>query len=92
MIKEAIDSSSLMVMQTEFSVYVLLRLWLYLQLHPDWDGRGQDAIIVSHRYFQVRFQLYPLRLVTSQAISFYTGKGESHRDLLFRQSRRSRLC
>ena len=48
-----INSPDLFVMQTEFSVYVLLRLWLYLILHPEWEGAPQDAVIMSHKYFQV---------------------------------------
>ena len=50
---EVISSSDLFVMQTEFSVYVLLRLWLFLVRHEDWSGSATDAVVASHRYFQV---------------------------------------
>lgn len=30
------ESSNLFVMQTEFSLYTLLRFWLFLKLHPDY--------------------------------------------------------
>ncbi len=53
LLKELIASADLFVMQTEFSVYVLLRLWLYLVKHPNWDGSPQDVVNQSHRYFQV---------------------------------------
>ena len=49
-----ISSSDLFVMQTEFSVYVLLRLWLFLIFHQTWDGNPQDAVLMSHKYFQER--------------------------------------
>ncbi len=48
-----VRSPDLFVMQTEFSAYVLLRLWLYLRFHPGFDGNPQDAVLTSHRYFQV---------------------------------------
>jgi len=51
---ELVASPHLFVMQTEFSVYVLLRLWVFLQLHPAWDGEPQEAVLQSHNYFQGR--------------------------------------
>ena len=39
-------------LQTEFSVYVLLRLWMFLQLHPAWDGEPQDAVAASQTHFK----------------------------------------
>merc|ERR1719495_2023470 len=51
-----VASPHLFVMQTEFSVYVLLRLWVFLQLHPAWDGEPQEAVLQSHNYFQGRQQ------------------------------------
>ena len=50
-----VTNSGLFVMQTEFSVYVLLRLWIYLIFHPNWDGSPQDAVMSSHKFFQVKF-------------------------------------
>ena len=47
-----IESPELFVMQTEFSVYVLLRLWLYLKFHESWDGNPQEAVLKSHKFFQ----------------------------------------
>lgn len=32
-----ISSPDLYVMQTEFSLYTLLRTWMYLRLHPNYD-------------------------------------------------------
>ena len=43
LMSELVSSAHLFVMQTEFSVYVLLRLWMFLQLHPAWDGEPQVA-------------------------------------------------
>lgn len=53
-----VASPDLFVMQTEFSVYVLLRLWLFLRFRPHWDGNPQDAVYMSHRFFQVRIVVY----------------------------------
>jgi len=53
LMSELVTSPDLFVMQTEFSVYVLLRLWVFLQLHPAWDtGEPQEAVLQSHKYFQ----------------------------------------
>lgn len=52
LMSELVRSPHLFVMQTEFSVYVLLRLWVFLQLHPAWDGEPQEAVLQSHKYFQ----------------------------------------
>ena len=52
--KTLVNHSGLFVMQTEFSVYVLLRLWIYLIFHPNWDGSPQDAVMSSHKFFQVK--------------------------------------
>ena len=49
---ELVTSPHLFVMQTEFSVYVLLRLWVFLHLHPAWDGEPQEAVLQSHKYFK----------------------------------------
>jgi len=52
LMSELVSSAHLFVMQTEFSVYVLLRLWMFLQLHPVWDGEPQEAVAASQRYFK----------------------------------------
>jgi len=52
LMSDLVTSPDLFVMQTEFSVYVLLRLWVFLQLHPAWDGEPQEAVLQSHKYFQ----------------------------------------
>jgi len=52
LMSDLVTSPDLFVMQTEFSVYVLLRLWVFLQLHPAWDGEPQEAVVQSHKYFQ----------------------------------------
>ena len=54
LMEKLINSPDLFVMQTEFSVYVLLRLWLFLDFHRSWDGNPQDAVLMSHRFFQDR--------------------------------------
>jgi hypothetical protein len=56
-----VGSSDLCVMQTEFSVYVLLRLWLFLLFHPSWQGNPQDAVLMSHKFFQVQLKFFFFR-------------------------------
>lgn len=55
LMQKLVNDSGLFVMQTEFSVYVLLRLWIYLIFHPAWDGSPQDAVMSSHKFFQVNY-------------------------------------
>jgi len=52
LMSQLVSSAHLFVMQTEFSVYVLLRLWMFLQLHPAWDGEPQDAVAASQTHFK----------------------------------------
>ena len=52
LMSQLVSSAHLFVMQTEFSVYVLLRLWMFLQLHPAWDGEPQDALAASQSHFK----------------------------------------
>jgi len=49
---ELIGSPHLFVMQTEFSVYVLLRLWVYLNLHPASHGEPRESVGDSQKYFR----------------------------------------
>ena len=43
LMSELVSSAHLFVVQTEFSVYELIRLWMFLQLQPDWVGEPQVA-------------------------------------------------
>jgi len=49
-----VSSQDLCVIQTEFSLYVLLKLWLFLKLHPVIDGSAQEVINAAHQFFQAR--------------------------------------
>ncbi|GLG96519.1 Protein germ cell-less [Gryllus bimaculatus] len=52
---QLVKSPDLFVMQTEFSVYALLRYWVYLHVAPQWEGGSiQEALIASQLYFQER--------------------------------------
>ncbi|XP_054736821.1 protein germ cell-less [Anastrepha obliqua] len=42
-----IASPDLYVMQTEFSLYTLLRSWMYLRLHPQYDPENSSNIMPS---------------------------------------------
>eukprot|EP00094_Tigriopus_californicus_P007580 TCALIF_07299-PA protein Name:"Similar to GMCL1 Germ cell-less protein-like 1 (Homo sapiens)" AED:0.26 eAED:0.26 QI:0/0/0/0.6/1/1/5/0/330 len=52
-LQEAIGSTDLFVLQTEVSVYGLLRLWTFLRIHPDWKGDANDVVQQPHMYFVV---------------------------------------
>ena len=69
--EKLIQDPSLIVMQTEFSVYVLLRLWLFLIFHPNWEGSPTEAVVSSHRFFQVSIFFF---------FSFFLQKVETHFD------------
>lgn len=47
-----VSSENLCVIQTEFSLYVLLKLWLFLKLHPAWEGSATDGINSAQQYFR----------------------------------------
>jgi len=49
---DLVGSPHLFVMQTEFSVYVLLRLWVYLNLHPAHKQAPRESVSDSQKYFR----------------------------------------
>lgn len=49
-----VTSQNLCVIQTEFSLYVLLKFWLFLKFHPNWEGSVQDGISCAHKYFKAQ--------------------------------------
>jgi len=52
--QKLVSSSDLFVMQTEFSIYVLLRYWMFLQLHPEWESSSRESLLEAQQYFQNR--------------------------------------
>lgn len=54
LMESLVSSQDLCVIQTEFSLYVLLKLWLFLKLHPAIDGSAQEVINAAHQFFQAR--------------------------------------
>lgn len=51
---ELLTSPHLYVMQTEFSVYVMLKAWVFLRLNPSWDGSHETAFLEAHKHFRNR--------------------------------------
>lgn len=49
---ELVSSPNLFVMQTEFSMYLLLKTWAYLVENPNWEGCSADCAVEAHKYFQ----------------------------------------
>jgi BTB/POZ domain-containing protein 13 len=52
--QKLVSSSDLFVMQTEFSIYVLLRFWMFLHLHPEWESSSRESLLEAQQYFQNR--------------------------------------
>ncbi|XP_037071258.1 protein germ cell-less-like [Pollicipes pollicipes] len=55
-----VASPALVVHQTEFSLYVVLKVWLFLRLCADWEGGGSAAVVAAHKFFQQRAAEEPL--------------------------------
>ncbi|XP_064087432.1 protein germ cell-less-like [Macrobrachium nipponense] len=51
---ELLSSPHLYVMQTEFSIYVMLKAWVFLRLNPSWEGTHEAAFLEAHRFFRNR--------------------------------------
>ncbi|XP_071536437.1 protein germ cell-less [Panulirus ornatus] len=51
---ELLSSPHLYVMQTEFSVYVMLKAWVFLRLNHSWEGSHEAAFLDAHKYFRNR--------------------------------------
>lgn len=54
MLQRTIASPGLFAVQTEFSVYVLLKMWLFVQLQPSFEGDHDKMLAESHKYFKNR--------------------------------------
>lgn len=54
LMQKLVSSSDLFVMQTEFSIYVLLRYWMFLHLHPEWESSSRESLLEAQQYFQNR--------------------------------------
>ncbi|ELU13473.1 hypothetical protein CAPTEDRAFT_183544 [Capitella teleta] len=66
---EVIGSHRLFVMQVEMDVYTMLRKWLFLKLHSDWEGTMKELSRESDLYFKAKFSegdLYYLETVEGQ--------------------------
>lgn len=51
-----ISSPDLYVMQTEFSLYTLLRTWIYLRLHPNYDPENPQHFMQQQQELQLQLQ------------------------------------
>ncbi|PNF30590.1 hypothetical protein B7P43_G06130 [Cryptotermes secundus] len=68
LMEKLISNPDLFVMQTEFSIYVLLRFWMFLQLHPERDS-SRESVLEAQQYFQNRKDEEPF-LVTREGKRF----------------------
>lgn len=51
---QVINSQGLFVMQIEVDVYNLLKMWVYVRLHPDCAGSWKDVRELANTYFSSR--------------------------------------
>ncbi|CAN8019936.1 hypothetical protein HPB47_006585 [Ixodes persulcatus] len=56
LMQRLVASPSLVVVQTEFSLYLLLSIWAYLREHACWKGDQKEACQQAHKYFKEREQ------------------------------------
>ncbi|XP_064457125.1 germ cell-less protein-like 1 [Ornithodoros turicata] len=54
LMRDLVESPRLVVIQTEFSLYLLLLVWVYLRNTPAWDGEVKDAVTEAKRHFKER--------------------------------------
>lgn len=54
LMSDLVNSQELFVMQIEVDVYNLLKVWAYIQLHPDCTGSWKDVRTQSNTYFSER--------------------------------------
>lgn len=67
---DLISSPDLFVMQTEFSVYTLLRFWLYLKLHPNYElNENDNNEETPFNYFEKRTDKTPF-LETTEGLPY----------------------
>ncbi|XP_022255891.1 germ cell-less protein-like 1 isoform X1 [Limulus polyphemus] len=52
LMEELVASPDLVVMQTEFSVYILLKTWTFLQENIIWEGDPKECVLEAHKFFQ----------------------------------------
>jgi hypothetical protein len=78
LMQKLVSSSDLFVMHTEFSIYVLLRFWVFLQLHPKWDSPSQESILEAQRYFHNREGEITVTLCYTRTSLFNEFPGELH--------------
>ena len=58
LMSQVINSQGLFVMQIEVDVYNLLKMWVYVRLHPDCTGSWKDVREQANAYFSSRASDY----------------------------------
>ncbi|CAG9864340.1 unnamed protein product [Phyllotreta striolata] len=66
LMEKLVSHPDLCVIQTEYSIYVMLKYWIYLQLHPDSDEPSMNTV---NEYFTSRTETLPY-LLTSEGKRF----------------------
>lgn len=54
LMRQLVDSPKLVVIQTEFSLYLLLSIWAFLREHLSWNGDIKECSLQAHNYFKGR--------------------------------------
>lgn len=54
LMEQLVKSPALVVVQTEFSLYLMVTGWTFLREHPSWEGDLKECAQEAHKYFMER--------------------------------------
>ncbi|XP_075551314.1 germ cell-less isoform X4 [Dermacentor variabilis] len=61
LMEQLVKSPRLVVVQTEFSLYLMVTAWTFLREHPSWEGDLKECALEAHKYFKEKSEsLYPV--------------------------------
>ncbi|XP_075551289.1 germ cell-less isoform X1 [Dermacentor variabilis] len=52
LMEQLVKSPRLVVVQTEFSLYLMVTAWTFLREHPSWEGDLKECALEAHKYFK----------------------------------------
>ncbi|KAH7981113.1 hypothetical protein HPB49_021726 [Dermacentor silvarum] len=54
LMEQLVKSPRLVVVQTEFSLYLMVTAWTFLREHPSWEGDLKECALEAHKYFRTK--------------------------------------
>ncbi|XP_075216957.1 germ cell-less [Lycorma delicatula] len=70
LIESLVRSQDLCVIQMEYSLYLMLRSWVFYKLHPEWMGDEISGLCQIQKFFKDRPKNQPEFLLTREGIEF----------------------